>query len=193
MDKTGTITTGKMKVQEFVLISNSKATENNEIQSKNERFTNKEKILQYAYSLEVNSNHPISNAIVEYAKENKADKLEVENQKEIAGCGIYGKIEGKEVVIGNKKMLDKYKITVDSEIENLKQNYEDSNENVKQKNAAPENAILIAVDNKLVAYITLSEKIREGFKERMEMVEDSSADELLEEVQECLEEIKEME
>ncbi len=37
------------------------------------------------------------------------------------------------------------------------------------------------------------EVAREGFKERMEMVEDSSADELLEEVQECLEEIKEME
>lgn len=167
LDKTGTITTGKMKVQEFVLISNSKATENNEIQSKNERFTNKEKILQYVYSLEANSNHPISNAIIEYAKENKADKLEVEGQKEIAGCGIYGKIEGKEVVVGNKKMLYKYKIAVDSEIENLKQNHEDSNENVKQKNAVPENAILIAVDNKLVAYITLSEKIREGFKETL--------------------------
>ena len=167
LDKTGTITTGKMKVQEFVLIKNSKATENNEIQSKSERFTNKEKILQYVYSLEANSNHPISNAIVEYAKENQADKLEVENQKEIAGCGIYGKIEGKEVVIGNKKMLYKYKIAVGGERDNLKQNYDDSNENVKQKNAVPENAILIAVDNKLVAYITLSEKIREGFKETL--------------------------
>lgn len=167
LDKTGTITTGKMKVQEFVLISNSKATENNEIQSKNERFTNKEKILQYVYSLEVNSNHPISNAIIEYAKENKADKLEVEGQKEIAGCGIYGKIEGKEVVIGNKKMLYKYKIAVGGERDNLKQNHDDSNENVKQKNAVPENAILIAVDNKLVAYIMLSEKIREGFKETL--------------------------
>ena len=167
LDKTGTITTGKMKVQEFVLIKNSKATENNEIQSKSEKFTNKEKILQYAYSLEANSNHPISNAIIEYAKENKADKLEVEGQKEIAGCGIYGKIEGKEVVVGNKKMLDKYKISVDSEIDNLKQNHEDSNENGKQKNAVPENAILIAVENDLVAYITLSEKIREGFKETL--------------------------
>ncbi len=163
LDKTGTITTGKMKVQEFKLINSDGILKNKLI----DNSYNKEKLLQYAYSLEVNSNHPISNAIVEYAKENKADKLEVENQKEIAGCGIYGKIEGKEVVIGNKKMLDKYKITVDSEIENLKQNYEDSNENVKQKNAVPENAILIAVDNKLVAYITLSEKIREGFKETL--------------------------
>ena len=163
LDKTGTITTGKMKVQEFKLINSDGILKNKLI----DNSYNKEKLLQYAYSLEVNSNHPISNAIVEYAKENKADKLEVENQKEIAGCGIYGKIEGKEVVVGNKKMLDKYKITADSEIENLKQNYDDSNENVKQKNAVPENAILIAVDNKLVAYITLSEKIREGFKETL--------------------------
>ena len=169
LDKTGTITTGKMKVQEFKLINSDGILKNKLI----DNSYNKEKLLQYAYSLEVNSNHPISNAIVEYAKENKVDKLEVENQKEIAGCGIYGKIERKEVVIGNKKMLDKYKITVDSEIENLKQNYEDSNENVKQKNAVPENAILIAVDNKLVAYITLSEKIREGFKETLTELYDS--------------------
>ena len=169
LDKTGTITTGKMKVQEFKLINSDGILKNKLI----DNSYNKEKLLQYAYSLEVNSNHPISNAIVEYAKENKVDKLEVENQKEIAGCGIYGKIEGKEVVVGNKKMLDKYKISVDSEIENLKQNHEDSNENGKQKNAVPENAILIAVDNKLVAYITLSEKIREGFKETLTELYDS--------------------
>ena len=169
LDKTGTITTGKMKVQEFKLINSDGILKNKLI----DNSYNKEKLLQYAYSLEVNSNHPISNAIVEYAKENKADKLEVEGQKEIAGCGIYGKIEGKEVVVGNKKMLDKYKISVDSEIENLKQNHEDSNENGKQKNAVPENAILIAVDNKLVAYITLSEKIREGFKETLTELYDS--------------------
>ena len=166
LDKTGTITTGKMKVQEFVLISNSKATENNEIQLKNERFTNKEKILQYAYSLEVNSNHPISNAIVEYAKETNVDKLEVENQKEIAGCGIYGKIEGKDVVVGNKKMLDRYNVSINSNMlqnDNNSKNVVKKNENLE--NAVPENAILIAVNNNLAAYITLSEKIRDGFKE----------------------------
>ena len=59
LDKTGTITTGKMKVQEFNMLQNIK--DSNEL--------DKQKILQYAYSLEVNSNHPISNAIIEYAKE----------------------------------------------------------------------------------------------------------------------------
>ena len=131
LDKTGTITTGKMKVQEFKLVKNKQL--------------DKKQILQYAYSLEANSNHPISNAIIEYASEFNLKKLEVENQKEIAGCGIYGEMEEKQVIIGNKKMLDKYQIEVDSKI--------------------PENAILIAVNNKISAYITLNERIREGVKE----------------------------
>ena len=130
LDKTGTITTGKMKVEELKVL---------------DKTLNKEKMLQYAYSLESNSNHPVSTAIIEYASEFNLKKLEVENQKEIAGCGIYGEMEEKQVIIGNKKMLDKYQIEVDSKI--------------------PENAILIAVNNKISAYITLNERIREGVKE----------------------------
>ena len=130
LDKTGTITTGKMKVEELKVL---------------DKTLNKEKLLQYAYSLESNSNHPVSTAIIEFASEFNLKKLEVENQKEIAGCGIYGEMEEKQVIIGNKKMLDKYQIEVDSKI--------------------PENAILIAVNNKISAYITLNERIREGVKE----------------------------
>ena len=141
LDKTGTITTGKMKVQEFNLLQNKK--DSNEL--------DKQKILQYAYSLEVNSNHPISNAIMEYAKQNDIKPLEVEKQKEIAGCGIYGKIDGKDVIIGNKKMLEKYHITFER---------------------IPENAILIAVDRKIVAHIILEENIREGFKETLSKLYD---------------------
>ena len=136
LDKTGTITTGKMKVQEFNMLQNIK--DSNEL--------DKQKILQYAYSLEVNSNHPISNAIIEYAKEKEITTLEVEEQKEIAGCGIYGKIEGKDVIIGNKKMLDKYHITFEK---------------------ITENAILIAVDGKIAANFILEENIREGFIETL--------------------------
>ena len=141
LDKTGTITTGKMKVQEFNLLQNKK--DSNEL--------DKQKILQYAYSLEVNSNHPISNAIMEYAKQNDIKPLEVEKQKEIAGCGIYGKIDGKDVIIGNKKMLEKYHITFER---------------------IPENAILIAVGRKIVAHIILEENIREGFKETLSKLYD---------------------
>lgn len=141
LDKTGTITTGKMKVKEFNLLQNKK--DSNEL--------DKQKILQYAYSLETNSNHPISNAIIELAKQNDIKPLEVEKQKEIAGCGIYGKIDGKDVIIGNKKMLDKYHITFEK---------------------IPENAILIAVDRKIVAHIILEENIREGFKETLSKLYD---------------------
>src|SRR5699024_1657853 len=61
-------------------------------------------------------------------------------------CGIYGKIDGKNVIIGNKKMLDKYHITFEK---------------------IPENAILIAVDGKIAANFILEENIREGFRETL--------------------------
>ena len=141
LDKTGTITTGKMKVQEFKLTE--KTEESNQLE--------KDKILQYAYSLEINSNHPISNAIIEYAKEKDAKALDVEGQKEIAGCGIYGKIEGKDVIIGNNKMLEKYNI----EFEKIQ-----------------ENAIIVAVDRKIAAHFILEENIREGFKETLSKLYD---------------------
>ena len=136
LDKTGTITTGKMKVQEFKL--KEKTEESIQLE--------KNKILQYAYSLEINSNHPISNAIIEYAKEKDIKVLDVEGQKEIAGCGIYGKIEGKNVIIGNNKMLEKYNIEFDK---------------------IQENAIIVAVNRKIAAHFVLEENIREGFKETL--------------------------
>ena len=136
LDKTGTITTGKMKVQEFKL--KEKTEESIQLE--------KNKILQYAYSLEINSNHPISNAIIEYAKEKDIKVLDVEGQKEIAGCGIYGKIEGKDVIIGNNKMLEKYNIEFDK---------------------IQENAIIVAVNRKIAAHFVLEENIREGFKETL--------------------------
>lgn len=179
LDKTGTITTGKMKIKDFIIIKENAEHSNlkkvkcisakieGKENEKTKALCTKEKLIQYVYSLEANSNHPVSNAIIEYAKENEIDKLEVENQKEIAGCGIYGKIEGKDVIIGNKKMLDKYKIYMDCKIDNLKQKSGDSNEINEKKKEVLENAVLIAVDNKLVAYMLLSEKIRDGFKETL--------------------------
>ena len=137
LDKTGTITTGRMKVETFKQI--------------NENISKKD-LIQYAYSLEENSNHPISTAIIEYGKNNGVNKIKVDSQKEIAGCGIYGKIKDREVIIGNKKMLEKY--------------------NIKLENNIPENAIIIVVDNQISAYITLKEKIRDGFKETMSKLYD---------------------
>lgn len=101
-DKTGTITTGKMKIEKIV--SKGNYTE--------------EDLIKYMYCLEKNSNHPISTAIKQIV-ENKSIKTEysVENYEEIAGHGITGEINGKKVLFGNKKLLIKNEITEET-IEN---------------------------------------------------------------------------
>lgn len=95
MDKTGTITTGKMQIDK--LVTKGKYTEN--------------ELLKYMYALEKNSNHPISTAIKQKVENDKL-KVEytVEEYKEIPGYGISARVEGKESLFGNDKFLEKYKI-----------------------------------------------------------------------------------
>lgn len=120
-DKTGTLTTGKMEI--------------NEVRSLGELDRNT--ILEYVYNLEKSSNHPISTAIINMSKYLK--NKEVDKNKEIAGHGMYGIIDNKEVLFGNKKLLDMYDVKYT--------NLEDG-------------AIYLAIDKKLEGYITLKEELR---------------------------------
>lgn len=121
-DKTGTLTTGDMKIEEI------KAFEPYD----------KNTILSYMYSLELLSNHPIGTAIKNYDKQ--IEEKQVEDYKEIAGHGLYGKIEQKEVLFGNSKLLEQY--------------------NIIKNEVIPQNAIIIVVDKQIAGFITLAEEIR---------------------------------
>lgn len=92
-DKTGTLTKGVFKVSEIV-------TKNN--------FT-EEEVLRYAYIAESHSNHPIADSIKEFV--GKIYELpEIIEQQEILGQGIKVKIEGKNIIAGNDKLLHTEKI-----------------------------------------------------------------------------------
>ncbi len=99
-DKTGTITTGNFKV--------------NEIKSFNEKYNEKE-ILKYFAMGESYSNHPIAKSILNEVKNEDIDIKQVREFEEIAGKGLKYKIEDKEVIIGNKKMINDSEITSNQE------------------------------------------------------------------------------
>ena len=130
-DKTGTLTTGKMKIEQMEVLG---------------EYT-KEEILSYMYSLELLSNHPIGTAIKDYR--DNIEIKEVEGYKEIAGHGLYGKIEQKEVLLGNRKLLEQYQISKDNEI--------------------PQHAICLVIERKIAGYIILTQEIR---KESKNLVKD---------------------
>ncbi len=99
-DKTGTITTGNFKV--------------NEIKSFNEKYNEKE-ILKYFAMGESYSNHPIAKSILNEVKNEDIDIKQVRDFEEIVGKGLKYKIEDKEVIIGNKKMINDSEITSNQE------------------------------------------------------------------------------
>ncbi len=87
-DKTGTLTKGEFRVSEIFPYNGFSKSE----------------VLKFAAYAEVNSNHPIAKSILEAYKEN-IDHNEITEIKEILGYGISAKISGKQVMIGNDKLL----------------------------------------------------------------------------------------
>lgn len=122
-DKTGTLTDGVFKI--------------NNIHSE-DGFNN---LLEYAAHAEFFSNHPISRAIIaEY--DGTIDKNRISDYKETVGSGISVKIDGKNVLIGNIRLL-----TINGIYANEVQNTTDT-------------VIYIAIDNKYAGYITVADKER---------------------------------
>ncbi len=86
LDKTGTVTTGKMQVSDVIPYGISR-----------------EDLLSLAVSLEAGSNHPIANAVLEYGKE--IESLPVTELKTLAGFGVEAKLENRPVRLGKAELI----------------------------------------------------------------------------------------
>ncbi|MFQ6614132.1 MAG: heavy metal translocating P-type ATPase [Fidelibacterota bacterium] len=95
VDKTGTLTEGKPK-----LVSVKPAP----------GFKRKD-ILQFAASLETQSEHPLGNAIIEGAKADGLELLPVKEFESVTGKGIQGQVASKKIAIGNFRLMKTFKIT----------------------------------------------------------------------------------
>ncbi|MDT3694150.1 MAG: heavy metal translocating P-type ATPase [Mucispirillum sp.] len=142
LDKTGTITEGKMKV---VNIQSFKYSQN--------------ELLQLAYSMEVKSEHPISKAVVEKAEELNCRLLNIDNFISYSGLGISCVIDNTSYYAGNIKFLSDKNIDI-SKISNMI---------LPNKAAAP---VYIAENNEVIGIIYVADTIKEtsieavkGFKE----------------------------
>ena len=123
-DKTGTLTEGVFEVQKV---------EANEI--------SKEELLKYAAYGEYNSNHPISMSLRNaYSKE--IDQSKILYAEELAGRGIIAKVEEREILIGNDKLMKEKNIS-----------YIHCNE--------IGTILYVAIDNKYAGYILIADKIKE--------------------------------
>ncbi len=89
VDKTGTLTEGKPKLTEIIAAGGFDS----------------EQILSWVASIEKHSEHPLAEAIVDGAKEQNIATVEIEKFQSITGKGVTAIVEGKEMAIGNSKMM----------------------------------------------------------------------------------------
>lgn len=130
MDKTGTLTKGVFEVQEVVA-----------------EGMEKEALVDTAAALEKNSTHPIAKAIIAYATPAYED-LKVTDVEEVAGHGLKGNVEGKEVLVGNVKLLKQFDVTYPRAAEET-----------------VDTIVMVAVDGKYVGYITIADEVKEDAQE----------------------------
>ena len=140
-DKTGTITKGKPVLTD--LIAYGKYNEN--------------ELLKIAASVENDSEHPLAEAIVNEAKEKNIEIKPYEKFRAMPGYGIRATFEGKEVQIGNRKLMKNRKINV----EISQKNYDIlSNEG--------KTPMYISIDDELAGLVAVADVIKETSKEAIE-------------------------
>ena len=136
MDKTGTMTEGVFKVQEVDIKSEF----------------DKNEILKMVNVVESKSTHPVATAIHEYVGDLDTS-INVENSEEIAGHGLKAVINGKDILVGNFKLMDKFNIQYDVDPSKIVYT-----------------VIAIAYDKKFAGYITIADSIKDDAKKTLELL-----------------------
>ena len=132
MDKTGTITEGNFQLQKVV--ATGKYTEN--------------ELLSMCAGCEQNSTHPIANSIVAAAKEREIQFEKPISLEEISGHGIVAEMPEGKVLCGNRKLMDKFGVTIG-----------------ELKEAAYGSEVFMAVNGTFAGYMLISDTIKPDAKE----------------------------
>lgn len=133
MDKTGTLTKGVFNVQKVVAIGIPEAD-----------------LVKYTAALETKSTHPVGTAIIDYAKGSEKS-VSVTDVEEIAGHGLKGKVDGNDILAGNVKLMTKFNIAYDTEID-----------------TTPFTIIVVAINQKYAGYFLIADEIKEDAKQAIQ-------------------------
>ncbi|MHA6251827.1 heavy metal translocating P-type ATPase [Oceanobacillus sp. CAU 1775] len=140
LDKTGTITKGKPEVTDF---------------------TGDNETLQLLATAEKGSEHPLAEAIVAYATELDIELLEVNDFTAIPGHGIQAEISGKNILVGNRKLMRDHGISVG-----------DHEDTMIQYETDGKTAMLIAVDGQFSGIVAVADTIKETAAEAIKQLKD---------------------
>lgn len=142
-DKTGTITEGKPKVTDIITFEDN----------------TEDYLVKLAASAEKGSEHPLGEAIVRYSEENKIDLVNVEKFNSVTGKGINAIIDGKNINLGNIKMMEDLNISLDI--------VENKYEELSKQGKTP---MFISIDNELSGIIAVADVVKENSKKAIDLL-----------------------
>lgn len=127
MDKTGTVTRGVFKVQEVKSIGQDQ-----------------EYFLQLVAALESASTHPVALAVIQHIGANQVN-FNPGDVEEVSGHGLKGTVDGKRLLAGNKKLMDRYNVQLPDNISKI-----------------TDTVIFVAINGQYAGYLTVADEIKEG-------------------------------
>lgn len=139
-DKTGTITEGKPKVTDII-----------------SETLDKEELLLLAASAEKGSEHPLGEAILKAAEDTNLQLKNTESFNAITGKGIEVIIEGKSILLGNKKLMIERNLNIS--------NLEEASNKLASEGKTP---MFIAVNNTLAGIIAVADTLKPSSKKAVE-------------------------
>ncbi|MGL6107177.1 heavy metal translocating P-type ATPase [Romboutsia sp.] len=140
-DKTGTITEGKPKVTDIITVNG----------------VDEAYLMQIAASSEKGSEHPLGEAIVKYGEENKIEFKKPENFKAIPGYGIEVSIDNKNILLGNKKLMEDRNISL-----------EDLQNKSDELASLGKTPMYIAIENQIAGIIAVADTVKVNSKKAIE-------------------------
>lgn len=144
LDKTGTITNGKLEVSSILTNGDNSEKE----------------LLSFFYSLENKSDHPIAKAIIAKAKTEGLVSLDVSSFKEESGKGLSGCVSGKEVICGNLKYISLFASIDEAFVDKVKNEAKNSGST----------AIYLSINGEMEGAITVSDTIKKDSKEAISLL-----------------------
>ena len=139
VDKTGTLTEGKPRLQSVISNFESQISDN--------------EILRLAASLEKSSEHPLAEAIIKGAEDRKIELAKVEDFESVTGKGITGTIDGKKILLGNAKLMKENSIDFPSDGK------------ADELRTEGQTVMFVAVDGKPAGLVGVADTIKESAKE----------------------------
>ncbi|MHB9143634.1 MAG: heavy metal translocating P-type ATPase, partial [Paludibacter sp.] len=137
-DKTGTITEGKPSVEKVFALEDKETDD----------------LVQLIASLNQYSEHPLAAAVVKFAKEKGTKLIEVKDFEAVAGRGVIGSIQGKQVALGNLKLMEKFKVAIP----------DDLTSKIIAEQKLGKTVSYISVDSKAVGFVAISDAIKASSK-----------------------------